>query len=175
MGTSATPGSIAVLRRLLPRFPVRFEARPKLFSLKRRNRALMIEPRPSVIRFVRAVVRAELARTDGARDSHAAQLVMVRLHKELEKLIGPAGFDVLFARSLLLAQRAHPVLAGITAGQDGMLAGLNDPARDGVALEEGATAIVSHFIELLVTLIGEDLVMRLLRNIWPGVEKEEEQ
>jgi hypothetical protein len=30
-------------------------------------------------------------------------------------------------------------------------------------------AIGAHFTELLVTLIGEDLAMRLLRDIWPGV------
>jgi hypothetical protein len=135
----------------------------------------MTEPRPSVIQFVRAVVRTELARTGGARDCDAVQLVMVRLHKELERLIGRLGFDVMFGRSLLLARRAHPALAGITTGPGGTLAGLDGVAHDSVALDDGAIAIVSHFVELLATLIGEDLAMHLLRNVWPAVEKEEKQ
>ncbi len=135
----------------------------------------MTEPRPSVSQFVRAVVRAELARTGGARDCDAVQLVMVRLHNELGRLIGRAGFDVLFARSLLLARRAHPALAAITTGPGGTLAGLDSVAQDSVALNDGAIAIASHFVELLVTLIGEDLAMHLLRNVWPAVEKGEKQ
>jgi len=132
----------------------------------------MIEPRPSVTRFVRAVVRAELARGGGAHDSVVAQRIMMRLHQELGKLIGPIGFDVLLARSIVLARRAHPVLAGITAGPGGALAGLDDAARDGIALQEGALAIVSHFTEFLVMLIGEDLAMRLVRDVWPAAEEE---
>jgi hypothetical protein len=133
----------------------------------------MIEPRPSVTRFVRAVVRAELARGGGAGDAGNAQRITMRLHRELRKLIGPAGFDVLLIRSLVLARRANPFLAGVTAGPEGRLAGLDEAARAGVALQEGATAIVSYFIELLVVLIGEDLAMRLVRGIWPATAEEE--
>jgi hypothetical protein len=90
-----------------------------------------------------------------------------RLHQALGKLIGSAGFDVLLARALVLARRTHPELAGITARPGGALEGLDD-AHGGVALEEGALAIVAHFVELLVVLIGDDLAMRLLRDVWPA-------
>ncbi len=36
-------------------------------------------------------------------------------------------------------------------------------------------AIVAHFIELLVTLIGEDLAKGLVRNVWPEAVEEEER
>jgi hypothetical protein len=134
----------------------------------------MIEPRPTVTRFVRAVVRVEIARGGGAHDLDVVQRILTRLHHELGKLLGPAGFDVLLARSLVLARRAHPVLAGITAGPGGVLAGLDDVARDGDALREGAVAIVSHFVELLVVLIGEDLAMRLV-DVWPAAAEEEKR
>ncbi len=126
-------------------------------------------------RFVRLVVRAEFARSGGAKDSDVAQRIMLRLHSELGKLIGPAGFDVLLARSLVLARRTHPVLAGISAGAGGTLAGLDDATRDAAALQEGAMAIVSHVIELLVVLIGEDLAMRLVRGVWPAAAEEEKK
>jgi hypothetical protein len=133
----------------------------------------MIETRPSLARFANAIVRAERAR-DGGHDSSAVQRVMTRIHSELGKVLGPAGVDVLLARSVVLARRAHPVLAGITAGPGGALAGLDEAALQGAALQEGSVAIVAHFIELLATLIGEDLAMGLVRNVWPeAVEGEE--
>jgi hypothetical protein len=128
----------------------------------------MIEPRPSVTQFIRAVARAELARGGGADAADVAQRILTRLHQSLVKLIGSAGFDVLVARSLVLARRAHPALAGVGAGPGGRLTGVDDAARDPVALQEGAMAVVSYFMELLVVLIGEDLAMRLVRDVWPA-------
>jgi hypothetical protein len=112
----------------------------------------------------------ELARGSRSHDPRLAQGILLRLHEKLGKLIGPAGFDVLLARSLVLARRAHPVLVGITAGPKATLVGFNDPGRDVVALREGAMAIVAHFIELLATLIGEDLAMVFLRDVAPAAE-----
>ncbi len=135
----------------------------------------MIETRPSLTRFAKAVARAEHARGGGAHDSSVVQPIMMRIHSELGKVLGPAGVDVLLARSVVLARRAHQVLAGVTAGPGGTLAGLDAAAIQGVELEEGAVAIVAHFIELLVTLIGEDLAKGLVRNVWPEAVEEEER
>jgi hypothetical protein len=128
----------------------------------------MLEPRPSVTRFVKAVARAEQARGGGAENADVALRILSRLHQSLIKLIGSAGFDVLVARSLVLARRAHPALAGVTASPGGRLAGVDDAAGDPVARREATMAVVSHFMELLVVLIGEDLAMRLLRDVWPA-------
>ena len=130
----------------------------------------MIAPRPSVLRFASAVIERELARGNAASEATAAERVVARLRRELGRLIGPAGFDVLLARSLVLARRAYPVLARVTAGPGGTLAGLDDPAPDVSAFHEGSVALVAYFIELLATLIGEDLAMRLVRSVWPEEE-----
>jgi hypothetical protein len=135
----------------------------------------MIAPRPVVTRLARAVVRAELARGGGANDSDVAQRITMRFHQQLGKTIGAAGLDVLLARSLVLARRAHPLLAGITAGPGGTLAGLDDAARDAAAIQESAIAIVTYFIELMVVLIGEDLAISLVQDVWPTVEKDEKK
>jgi hypothetical protein len=66
------------------------QRRPKLLHL-------MIQPRSSVTRFAKAVVRAELARDGDAPDSDVAQRIMTRLHQAPGKLIVWAGFDVLLA------------------------------------------------------------------------------
>jgi hypothetical protein len=136
----------------------------------------MSEPRTSVVRFVRAAAGAELARFAGtldAQDSDAAQLVMKRLYQELAKLLGPAGFNALLARSLVLARLTHPALAGVSVASEGLLVGLRDSPDERVAQQSGALAVVAHFIELLVVLVGEDLAMVLMRDIWPMAVEEE--
>jgi len=130
----------------------------------------MSEPRPAIVRFVRAV--AEIERADGAgADAEIASRVVMRLHQELSNLIGPGGFDVLLARSVVLARRTHPALAEVTAGPAGALTGLDAASSDAV-LGEGAIALVAHFIDLLATLIGEDFAIALLRKVWPAVEEQ---
>jgi hypothetical protein len=116
-------------------------------------------------------VRAEPARGGDGSDAEVTSHIIARLRQELGKLIGPAGFDILIARSLVLARRAHPVLAGVTAVPGGTPAGLDDPALDEVAL----IALVANFIELLATLIGEDLAMGLVIDVWPAAAEEEKK
>jgi hypothetical protein len=130
----------------------------------------MKEPRPAVARLNRVDVCAELAL--GTQDSDVTQRVMARLRSGLEKLMGPAAFDVLLARSLVLAKRTHTSLADVTVGPDGKLVGLAGVARNGIGVDEGAMPVVAQFMELLFSLVGEDLGMRLVRDFWPGDEKE---
>jgi hypothetical protein len=132
--------------------------------------AAVNEPRPSILLFAGRILRHVSER---GGDGHAAERIMKRFYQGLWKLIGPAGFDVLLARSLALARKGRPVLAGITAAPGGALHGLDNPALERAALDDGAAEIVARFIDLLVTLIGEELAMRLVRDVWPGLEEEE--
>ncbi len=133
----------------------------------------MIAPRASVTRFVRAVARAEGAHGD-APVAEIAQRMLLRLHAELGKLIGSLAFDVLLRRALVLARRTHPVLANVTSGADAKLTGLDRAPGADDSLGDAALTIVSHFVELLVVLIGEDLAMRLVEDVWPAVMVDEE-
>ncbi len=98
--------------------------------------------------------------------------MLTRLYQELRKLIGPLAFDVLLRRSLALSRRTHPALEAVTSSSDANLIGL-DRVPD-ASVGEGALTVVSHFVELLVVLIGEDLAMRLVEDVWPTVLVEEE-
>jgi hypothetical protein len=119
---------------------------------------------------VGAVVRVELARGDGAHARDVVARIIGQLHQRLVNLIGSDGFDVLLARSLVLARRAHPSLAGVTASPGGALAGLDQAARVGSAPQDEAITIVSNFMDLLAALVGEDLAMRLVGDAWPAAE-----
>ncbi len=120
----------------------------------------MIEPRPAIRRFTTSVVVAAMARGDDP------QGITARLHGKLVNLVGSAGFDVLLARALVLSRRAYPFLSGVVAGPGGTLTGLGS-AADPASVEQGTVAIVAYFVELLAVLIGEDLAMRLVRDVWP--------
>jgi hypothetical protein len=120
----------------------------------------MIEPRPAIRRFVTSVVGAAIARGDDPLG------ITARLYESLANLVGPAGFDVLLARSIVLARRAHPILADVGTASGGMLSGLG-AITDPVSVQQGVAAVVSYFVELLAVLIGEDLAMHLVRDVWP--------
>ena len=135
----------------------------------------MLDPRPAVTDLVRIIASVERAANPDALDSHVAQSILTRLHRELGKLIGSAGFDVLLARSLVLSRRAHPSLADISAEPGGKLAGLDAGAADAAGLEEDTLSIIAYFIELLVTLIGQDLALRLVRDLWMAKAREEKK
>lgn len=135
----------------------------------------MLEPRVSARRLAQAVARAQTALAGDERGPLVAQLILMRLHERLGKLIGPAGVDRLLARALVLVRRAHPAFAGITVGPGGKLEGLANLPRAGTGVHQGALAIVSHFIEILMNLIGEDLTVRVIRDLWPPTPGEEER
>ena len=119
----------------------------------------MPQPRPSAISLAVATVASEQAQEGGELGR-----VMTKAEAKLGKLIGPAGFDALLARSLTLAAREHPVLACVSASTGGRLEGLPEEKQE---LEECTVVLVSHLCELLMKFIGEDLATRVFRDVWP--------
>jgi hypothetical protein len=127
---------------------------------------VMLEPRPSAGRLLQAAARAQTA-VAGERSPAVTQRLLSRLREHLGKLIGPAGFDTLLARALVLAGRSHPTLTGITSGPGVKLEVSSGLDLEGTDFDEDALAIVAHLIELLVSLVGEDVAVRMLRDLWP--------
>jgi hypothetical protein len=108
---------------------------------------------------------------DAASLAAAARRSFDELARVLAPLIGQAGIDALAARAVHLAQREYPWLANT-----------RDPEQTdrplvhvGTALEhqepalatEAAAAVLATFTGLLVTMIGEPLTARLMRQAWP--------
>lgn len=119
-------------------------------------------------------MHAEVARDEGTREVDVAQRIMTRLYPELSKLIGPTGFDVLLARSVALARRSHPLLGASSAGPRGTLEGLDTAWFAGAAPREVALEILARFTEMLMRLLGEDLALRLLQYVEPGMLENEQ-
>jgi hypothetical protein len=90
------------------------------------------------------------------------------------RLAGADGFTALLRRALALAGVELPSLHGITEKADGSMEGLEELAADSrIDGIDAAVAITTHLLGLLVTLVGEPLTMRLVREAWPDASWDE--
>jgi hypothetical protein len=128
----------------------------------------MIAPTKELRDLARRLVALERSRLhrDDPR-ARAAARVLERLRHALTRFSGPTGFTVLLRRALSLARVEVPELEGVNVGASGDLEGLE--ALEHVAGDdsEAAVAVISHVLWLLVTFIGDPLVLRLVRDAWP--------
>jgi hypothetical protein len=136
----------------------------------------MPEMSPAAQVLARRVLRHEAGgRAEPAALAEAAERADARLRERLASLIGPTGYTTLVARAVYLAQAEVPALERVTVdalatGAEGGLHGVREFARasgDAGVAEAGLSAILAHVIGLLVTFIGEDLALRLIRDAWP--------
>jgi hypothetical protein len=92
-----------------------------------------------------------------------------KLHVLLAKRIGVAGFHALLARALALAKAEVRWLGAVKVTPDGALDGFEEAAqhKDSDEAMQGRVALLTQLIGLLITFIGRDLTLRLLRDAWP--------
>ena len=93
--------------------------------------------------------------------------VIEKIRRTLSTLAGDAGFHSLLARSLTLAKRDAQTLNAVRVMPDGSLVGLGELHNDDAA--EAGVILIAHLLELLATLIGEFLVLRLVHDVWPDL------
>jgi hypothetical protein len=122
----------------------------------------------------RELARRLLARETGEHwtPTDSADQVLRQLHTHLGRWFGSAGSDALLARALDLTRADHPALvdARLELGGDRLLTGVRAQAPDNNPADISAAlvALVAAVIGLLTRLIGADIVMRLVEQVWPG-------
>lgn len=101
----------------------------------------------------------------------AAERACQKLSERLTRLVTLAGYQALVARAVHLARGEYPFLEGVRPGStsDVCLDGLQIQIEtvDTATLHDGLTEVLAGVIGLLVTFIGEDLALRLVRDVWP--------
>ena len=99
----------------------------------------------------------------------AAVRACEQLRSSFSRFAGVAGFRSLLARALNLARQDAPWLAAVEVTADGALAGFVEgaQAQDPAAAAAGGCAILTHFLGLLSTFVGDALTVRLLADAWP--------
>ncbi|MEX2175275.1 MAG: hypothetical protein WD872_13015 [Pirellulaceae bacterium] len=112
---------------------------------------------------MRKLARRLLAASQSAPDLHAREVAQAfeAIRGYLTRLTGADGFSSLLRRAIALARAEAPELQGIKLGADGRLEGLEEVAP------EAAITLAAHLLGLLVTFIGEPLMLRLVREVRP--------
>jgi hypothetical protein len=92
-----------------------------------------------------------------------------KLRPNLATLMGSGGFRALLSRALALTQAEVPSLHGVHVKADGTLEWVetDHAQRDPDELFEGRVVLLAQLLGLLVAFIGEDLTLRLVREVWP--------
>jgi hypothetical protein len=129
---------------------------------------------PQALPAAHAVVQQVLAYestqgTPAEPPGQAAVRACEKLRVGFSRFAGVAGFCSILARALSLAQRDAPWLASVQVTPEGALAGFGEgaQAQDPAAAVAGGSAILTQFLELLHTFVGEALTWRLLADAWP--------
>ena len=99
----------------------------------------------------------------------AAFLVGEKLRPQLATLMGNVGFRALLSRSLALTNAEVPWLRAVHVNADGSFEGLDELGAqvDSDDIFEGRVVLLAQLLGLLVAFIGEDLTLRLVREVWP--------
>jgi hypothetical protein len=125
---------------------------------------------PADRELARRLLACEAIETDTPTDS--ADRVLRRLHKHLASWFGRDGSHAVLARALDRTRADHPALADarLELGGERLLTGAHGQASENNLSDIGAAlvALVAAVIGLLTRLIGPDMVMRLVDQVWPG-------
>ncbi len=140
------------------------------------RRDLGARPRRTQTDLVGRLLALEMrsAATSEERADAAARL-FDKTFAVLSPVIGEAGVEAIFERSVRLARRDFPCLDLVRSRQEGKLV---DPrqcllpcqrADDPAHYEQVAIALYAQFSGLMAALIGEALAARLILTAWPAM------
>jgi hypothetical protein len=124
-------------------------------------------PSPKIRELAQRLLAYEAATADPSDATMAAVFgVSEKLRRPLSTLAGSSGFRSLMARSLALAKAQMPGLIAVQVKPDGSLEGLSDLASQDQDAEAGVI-LIAQLLALLVTFIGEGLMLSLVLDAWP--------
>jgi hypothetical protein len=111
--------------------------------------------------------------TDAPAISDATERVFEKLSDRLSRLVSATGSRALVTRSLYLARAEFPFLEGVRAGTtaERCFEGLRERIQDVETSEagKGLLAVLVALLDLVIGFIGEDLTVRLMREVWPDL------
>jgi hypothetical protein len=103
----------------------------------------------------------------------ALDRVWDKLFARMSRLIASGGAYAILDRSLSLSKRDYHFVNVVNNSQSSVdFSGLRQQVTKQPlsATLDGLAAIIANYVWLLISLIGEDLTMGQLKNIWPNME-----
>jgi hypothetical protein len=132
----------------------------------------MALPSPRFADVARRILEQEAGgSTDPAAPAAAVEKACRRLRGQLVDLLGSGGVSALLRRALHLAQREQPLLAEVAVSGEPAACFTRLAESLAASSEEEATAaaasVLTHILDLLVMLFGEELGLKPIRKLWP--------
>ena len=125
---------------------------------------------------MRALARRLLAASRPTPDpstGHALQ-AFEPLRVSVARFAGTVGYTSLLRRAVSLAGAEVSSLKNVTFAVEDRLENLEAIASQaGNAEGDASVAVLTHFLVLLVTFIGEPLTLKLVREAWPDASLDE--
>jgi hypothetical protein len=139
----------------------------------------MAPPSPKLVELARRIVEQEAGGSpDPAASAPAVETACQRLRDELVDLLDSGGVSALLGRALHLAQREQPLLAGVAVSGEPAACFTSLTESLAASTDEEATAaaatVLTHMLDLLVMLLGEELGMKPIRKLWPQATSAQE-
>ena len=103
--------------------------------------------------------------------------VCEKLRPHLATLMGSTGYRALLSRALARAEAEVPSLRAVQVDADGSITGF-DKLEARAAPDELAKAPVALVVQLfglLSAFIGEDLMLHIVRDVWPQLARKDLQ
>jgi hypothetical protein len=99
----------------------------------------------------------------------AAFFITEKLRPNLVSLMGNGGFSLLLSRALTLAKRQVSWLGMVSVNAAGDLEGLAESLAkiDREEFVKGRVALLAQLLGSLTDLIGEDVTLSVVHDIWP--------
>lgn len=109
--------------------------------------------------------------------SDKINLICQKLSIPLSKLAGSQGFTLLLSRSLALTKAKIEWFESITVLPDGTLEGFESAAlhQNKESKELGRIALTVELLQLLITFIGEPLLIVIMSDAWPSISNLESE
>jgi hypothetical protein len=125
---------------------------------------------PEMRNFAKRLILYEANGNESAKTQVSdAFSVCEKLRPPLATLTGNIGFRALLSRALVLAGEEVAWLRAVHVKSDGSLEGLEEvhAQLSPEVLFEGKVFLLAQLLGLLVAFIGENLTLRLVREVWP--------
>ena len=101
--------------------------------------------------------------------------VIEKLRPCFAQVVGELGFSAVLSRALVIASADVAWLRTVDVKEDESLKGLDELEGkvDPEEIAEGRVVLLAEFVNLLVNLIGERLVLRLVHQAMPKLSKDD--
>ena len=110
-----------------------------------------------------------------ASETPAVFSVFEVLRPSMVQVVGVLGFSAVLSRALAMAKTDSAWLRATHVEPDGRWGGLDklQTTADASDILESSTVLLAEFVGLLVDLIGERLVLQLVRQAMPDVARDD--